>query len=1437
MFISCRRRRSFPALLLLLISSIAHSNVLIDTGFGNGNGYTLTNVSSNPAFTQIQDGRRIIPLEGGRFLAIGNTQNGIAILRYFETGHLDPSFADNGISLIEIPSLSVDVVTAEMLDSGDILIVGNTSDQSSQNLILVKVDAQGNVDTDYASNGYAVFDFQQGNEFASSLLVQTDGKVIVAGRQEIAARSSMLVARFDTSGSLDTSFSEDGIVILSVSENDSLVNAMALQSDGKLLLAGGAQSSVVTRFTSHDFDFALVRVNQDGSLDSNFADNGSVVTDFGDNYDDVASAIAIQRDGKIVLAGARERDDVAITDEGIGYVRYSDDGSLDTSYATNGKGAYSTRFKRTITKGVIDDQDRFTLVGQWNGDIQLTRLTSTGQLDSTFAGDGGTQEFAVGFGGEGFDTLFMEDGSTITIGEMHSNDRQFLGLLKINALGFTAYDFGEDGHVLTNFDESHDSARDIIRLTDGSYLVAANTVTAFGYNAVIIKYTAEGIVDTSFAANGKLEYDSLTDDSLVSLLKVNDNRFIAVGNSKSDTDSEFFMWAFDGAGHRLNWFGTNGVTTMSGDLLYARDALIQHDGKIVVVGLNLSNNINSSAVFRFQANGQLDLSFNANGYLLKALEGGTYTMARAVAQQQDNRLLVAGYSGDAFMMRINQNGQIDSSFRTSHASHPGIRYFSEAHVDFINDIKLQSDGKIVLVGSVRHQVTNFVDSFLSTIRLKTDGSLDTSFSSDGVRLDSLGTADYAHSVHIDDSSNIYVSGYSDRHSSDENREFVLLKMDASGQPVQPFNESGRFIFGLGRSQEYAFAMQPESHGNFVIAGFTKRYEEVSLAHDILLFRVGEDIDSDGIKNALDLDDDGDGLLDEYEIEMGFDPNNKNDANLDSDSDGLSNLEEYQLGTHPLNPDSDNDGIEDSQDEEPLESALLSQWLDPTFASDGIARVQSQNADISLFGRKVFSNGNNKTLVAGYEFLRADETNRLFFYQYLNNGQLDTSFGEGGALSVQVEGQRLIMVSLIKQQNGQFVGAGYAFGEVSSSGGQVIRGFVLRLHNNGTLDTAFGDNGIAFLSIGESRFSVREVVEETAGRLILVGDLFNGATTAVFIARLNQAGEFDTTFGEAGVYQHTVDNGSPRMASAVKHTSGEIVSAGYILSGGSRDYFIMRFLSDGQLDSRFGNDGSVILDINGKNDESRRITELKNGNVLITGYTDTDDGDDLVLLQLEPDGSVSREFGNNGVVQLDIAGARDQGWKTIEMLDSKLMVTGTSNNGFNNDILLVQLSAEGELVSNFNNTGILELSFSQTSGYELGADLLQQPDGKVVVTGYSGSELITFRVIDDPDGDGIDAMIDTDNDNDGMPDTYEIANGFDPRNALDANEDSDNDGLTNLQEFLAGTDPTRADSDNDGISDADEIRQGTNPLIDEAPCSMMTCGLPMWLLILQAERSE
>lgn len=118
-----------------------------------------------------------------------------------------------------------------------------------------------------------------------------------------------------------------------------------------------------------------------------------------------------------------------------------------------------------------------------------------------------------------------------------------------------------------------------------------------------------------------------------------------------------------------------------------------------------------------------------------------------------------------------------------------------------------------------------------------------------------------------------------------------------------------------------------------------------------------------------------------------------------------------------------------------------------------------------------------------------------------------------------------------------------------------------------------------------------------------------------------------------------------------------------------------------------------------------------------------------------------------------------------------------------------------------------------------------------------SELITFRVIDDPDGDGIDGMIDTDNDNDGMPDTYEIANGFDPRNALDANEDSDNDGLTNLQEFLAGTDPTRADTDNDGISDADEIRQGTNPLIDEYPCSMMTCGLPMWLLILQAERSE
>lgn len=99
------------------------------------------------------------------------------------------------------------------------------------------------------------------------------------------------------------------------------------------------------------------------------------------------------------------------------------------------------------------------------------------------------------------------------------------------------------------------------------------------------------------------------------------------------------------------------------------------------------------------------------------------------------------------------------------------------------------------------------------------------------------------------------------------------------------------------------------------------------------------------------------------------------------------------------------------------------------------------------------------------------------------------------------------------------------------------------------------------------------------------------------------------------------------------------------------------------------------------------------------------------------------------------------------------------------------------------------------------------------------------------------MIDTDNDNDGMPDTYEIANGFDPRNALDANEDTDNDGLTNLQEFLAGTDPTRADTDNDGISDADEIRQGTNPLIEEDPCAISECGLPLWLLMHLAEETR
>lgn len=185
----------------------------------------------------------------------------------------------------------------------------------------------------------------------------------------------LALARYDTNGSLDTAFGTGGQVI--APGLGDTTNAVAIQSDNKIVVAG-----------SSGFAFALARYNANGSLDTTFDADGKVTTDIGTGID-IANAVAIQADGKIVAAGQSPHG------AGVAFalVRYNANGSLDTDFGTGGK--VTTDFDKSlnIAQAIAIQSDRKIVAAGWTNDsvvnvFALARYNTDGSLDTTFDADG-----------------------------------------------------------------------------------------------------------------------------------------------------------------------------------------------------------------------------------------------------------------------------------------------------------------------------------------------------------------------------------------------------------------------------------------------------------------------------------------------------------------------------------------------------------------------------------------------------------------------------------------------------------------------------------------------------------------------------------------------------------------------------------------------------------------------------------------------------------------------------------------------------------------------------------------------------------------------------------------------------------------------------------------------------------------------------------------
>jgi uncharacterized delta-60 repeat protein len=301
-------------------------------------------------------------------------------------GALDHSFSGDGKRTFGFANgTNDDRAHGIAVQNGKLVVAGESDQGGDFRFAVARLNANGGVDHSFSGGGRKTFGFGNGpaSDAANAVAVQ-GGKIVVVGDSSQNTGGGFAVARLNPDGSLDHSFSGDGRRNLGFPNggNSENVWAVATQSNGKIVMAGESYQD-----NGNNDDFAVARLNPNGSLDHSFSGDGRRTFGFANGSDyDTAYGVAIEG-GKIVVAGYSQQD--GGTNDDFAVARLNPNGSLDHSFSDDGKRTFG--FATGVleqAKAVAIDNGRIVVVGQSGGQFAVARLMDSGGFDHSFSGDG-----------------------------------------------------------------------------------------------------------------------------------------------------------------------------------------------------------------------------------------------------------------------------------------------------------------------------------------------------------------------------------------------------------------------------------------------------------------------------------------------------------------------------------------------------------------------------------------------------------------------------------------------------------------------------------------------------------------------------------------------------------------------------------------------------------------------------------------------------------------------------------------------------------------------------------------------------------------------------------------------------------------------------------------------------------------------------------------
>lgn len=794
-------------------------------------GFTLTNVADH----NVSGARDFAIQSDGKIVVVGDANNGgnydFAVLRYNANGSLDSSFDDDGKVITAVGSRDDEATSVAIQGDGRILVAG----WSDNDFAVVRYNTDGSLDPAFGVGGMVKTDFA-GIEYATSLAIQIDGKFIVCG-YSVTSTSRFALARYNIDGTLDTGFDGDGRVTTTVGASDDNASAVAIQNDGKIVVAGYSSNGA-------NYDFALVRYNTDGSLDTGLDGDGKLTTAVGAG-NDVATALVVQADGKLLVTGYSGG-----ADSDFEVVRYNPNGSLDSTFDGDGKVTTNLGIQDFANSIAVQPDAKIIVAGAGiYNDFGLVRYNPNGSLDTSFDGDG---KVTTGFGGEevAFSLALQSDGKVLIAGYERDNNGYDLGLARYNSNGSLDTSFDGDGNVRTALGKSSDTAYGGAIQSDGKIVVVGGTYTANTGNFAVLRYDPDGTLDPGFDGDGIAVTDIAGHDTASSVAIQSDGKLVVVGSAVTGV-YVFVAVRYNANGSLDTGFDGDGkvTTSIGSSSSLATSVAIQSDGKILVGGYFYNGSDYDFALVRYNPNGSLDASFDGDGKLTTAVGTGD-DKVNAIALQADGKIVVGGstrsVSRQFALARYNINGSLDTTFAGDGTVTTPVGLTD----DEIHAIVVQDDGKIVAAGSSRRDYPGYND--FAVARYDTNGNLDTSFDDDGiVTTNFTGDGDIVYSVRLQPDGKIVAAGS----SRNGNLNFSLARYNPNGSLDSQFGNAGATTTDFMSGEDYPGALMIQGDGKLVVVG----HDYGVLQGDIIVARYLIGLCGNGILEDSEACDDG-GLI-------------------------------------------------------------------------------------------------------------------------------------------------------------------------------------------------------------------------------------------------------------------------------------------------------------------------------------------------------------------------------------------------------------------------------------------------------------------------------------------------------------------------------------------------------------------------------------------------